>query len=422
MMDIFFANLLRGIVSAAMNVVLLISLLQPKYSRKVTILVMFTILTLNLSTAIFCYSIGNLTLLAKIDVILFALLCIAVRPFFRDSFVQWLFSYITAINVSFIVTILSFIFSRYLPYPAYANTVLRLFLFVVVILLFRKVLRPLYLQVAEHWAVFFYVAGSAFLAFSWFMFNSDNIVQTLTIQTVPLLWLILVTLAAYASVFYGLKSVGAEYRLKQDKALLELSGETMKQRLSLMEEAVGQMRVVQHDQRHLNATLLELMQKGDVENAAALIRRQIAALPQKPVRYCDNITVNAAVSYYAALAEGRRIRCDLRLDIPEKLPFSELALSMVLSNLMENAIHACEKLEPQAERFLCVRTIYTGQLILEVENPYFGEILLDENGYPLAQEEGHGWGGESVRAFARENGGELLYRAENGIFNVRLLI
>ena len=421
-METFFADFLRGVVSATMNVVLLMSLLQPKYSRKITNIVMLAILALNLSTAVFCYSIGNLTLLAKIDVILVTVLCFAVRPFFRDSFMQWLFSYITVINVSFIVVILSFIFSRYLPYPAYANAVLRLFLFVAVILLFRKVLRPLYRQVAEHWAVFFYVAGSAFLAFSWFMFSSDDIVQTLTIQTVPLLWLVLVTLAAYGSVFHSLKSVGAEYRLKQDKALLELSGETMKQRLSLMDEAVGQMRVVQHDQRHLNATLLELMQNGDVENAVSLLHRQIASLPQKPVRYCDNITVNAAVSYYAALAEGRRTRCDLRLDIPEKLPFSELALSMALSNLMENAIHACEKLDSQTERFLRISAIYTGQLILEVENPYSGEVPLDKNGYPTVRDEGHGWGSESVRAFVLENGGELLYRVENGIFNVRLLI
>lgn len=104
-------------------------------------------------------------MLAKIDVILVTLLCFAVRPFFHDSFMQWLFSYITVINVSLIVVILSFIFSRYLPCPAYANTILRLLLFAVVILLFCKILRPLYRQVAEHWAVFFYVAGSAFLAF-----------------------------------------------------------------------------------------------------------------------------------------------------------------------------------------------------------------------------------------------------------------
>lgn len=42
-METFLADFLRGAVSAAMNVVLLISLLQPKYSRKVTNLVMLTI-------------------------------------------------------------------------------------------------------------------------------------------------------------------------------------------------------------------------------------------------------------------------------------------------------------------------------------------------------------------------------------------
>ena len=81
-MELFFAHFLRGTVSAIANVVLFISLLQPKYSRKVTNLVMFVILTLNLSTAVFCYISGNLTLLAKIDVVLFALLCFAASSLF----------------------------------------------------------------------------------------------------------------------------------------------------------------------------------------------------------------------------------------------------------------------------------------------------------------------------------------------------
>ena len=50
-MELFFAHFLRGTVSAIANVVLFISLLQPKYGRKVTNLVMLAILTLNLSTA-----------------------------------------------------------------------------------------------------------------------------------------------------------------------------------------------------------------------------------------------------------------------------------------------------------------------------------------------------------------------------------
>lgn len=421
-MELLLPNLLRGVVSAVMNIVLLSSLLQPKYSRRTTRFVMLAVIIVNLSSAIFCYINNDLTLLAKFDVVYFTLLCFVIRPFFRDSFMQWLFSYMTALNVSSIVIILSFIFSRYLPYPPYANVVLRLILFTAIVLLIRKVLRPLYRQAVEHWSVFFFVAGTAFAAFAWFLFQGEDIVQTLTEQAAPMLWLVLITLAAYGSVFYSLKRIGDEYRLKQDKALLELSSETMKQRLSLMGETVEKMRIVQHDQRHITATLLELIENGETENAAAVLRQQITGFPKKPMTYCDNITVNAAVSYYALLAEEQGIRCDLRLDIPEKLPFSDLALSMVLSNLMENVIQACEKLDPQAERFLNVSAIYTGQLILEVENPYFGEVTLDQNGCPTAQEDGHGWGGESVRAFVRENGGELLYRVDDGIFNVRLMI
>lgn len=421
-MDLFFAHFLRALVSAAANIILLISLLQPKYSRKVTALVLLVILTLNLSTAILCYRSDNLTLLAKIDVGLFFILGFAVRPFFKDSFMQWLFSYCTAINVSFIVVVLSFIFSRYLPYPPYTNTLLRVLLFTCFIFLFRKVIRPLYRQVAEHWSVFFYVAGSAFMAFSWFMLNSDDIVQTLTDETIPLLWLILITIAAYGSVLYGLKSVGAEYRLKQDKSLLELSGVTMKQRIAIMDEAVEQMRVLQHDQRHLNATLLELLQSNDKENAMSLLNQQIARVPQNTQHYCDNITVNAAVSYYLAIAEKSGIVCRVKLEIPRQLPYSDLSLSMVISNLLENAIQACQQGELQVKAYLNMTAIYTGQLILEVENPYAGDILLDENGYPTTHLEGHGWGGESIRAFIREHDGELLYHIENGIFNVRLLL
>ncbi|HBT63548.1 MAG TPA: ATP-binding protein, partial [Ruminococcaceae bacterium] len=48
--------------------------------------------------------------------------------------------------------------------------------------------------------------------------------------------------------------------------------------------------------------------------------------------------------------------------------------------------------------------------------------VLDESGYPLACEEGHGIGSKSVIAFAKKYGGELLYKIENGVFRVRLLV
>ncbi|HWP51996.1 MAG TPA: GHKL domain-containing protein [Clostridia bacterium] len=421
-MEMLFVDILRAIVSTTGNVVLMLSLLQPKYGKRVTGLAMLGVLSADLGTALFCYISGNLTLLAKIDTVLFAVVCFAVKPLFKDNFMQWLFSYITIQNISDIVIILSFILSRRLPYPPYANVAIRLVMFLFFYWLLRFKVRPLYRQMVERWTVFFYVALAVWATFTYYVVTSDDIVVTLTEQAAPMLLIIAVTLTAYASVLHCLYNLRKEYRLEQDKTFLQLSGETMKQRLSIMDESVRQMSVVQHDQRHLNATLLELIQNGQTDKAAALIAQQTEALPQKPARYCDNIAMSAAVSYYAAMAAQRGIRCDLQLDIPEDLTCSELGLAMVVSNLMENAIHACEKLNPDRERYLRVTAVYTGQLILAVENPYSGEVTLDENGYPVAMEEGHGRGSESIRAFVKETDGEIYYAAQNGVFKVRLLV
>ena len=194
-----------------------------------------------------------------------------------------------------------------------------------------------------------------------------------------------------------------------------------RQRLVLMDETVRQMSIVQHDRRHFNNTLLSLLKQGEVERAAELIRKQSEALPQKPQSYCQNVSVNAAVSYYAELAQQRGIRCELRLDIPEKLDIDELSLTMAVSNLMENAIAAVSAL-PVEKRTLRFTAVNAGQLILELMNPYEGEVLLDENSFPISRREGHGRGTQSVAKFVKDCGGEQAYEISGGVFKVRLMV
>lgn len=182
----------------------MITLLQPKYSKKITLLTMLAILAADLGTAIYCYLSGNLTLLSKLYIFLFAVLCFAVRPFFKDNFMQWLFSYLTVQNISYIVIILSFIGSRRLPYPAYANSLLRTILFGAFLLILSRHMRPLYRQAVEHWSAYFAVALGIYITFNYYVLSSDDIVVTLTKQAMPLLLVIFVGLAAYGSIFVSL--------------------------------------------------------------------------------------------------------------------------------------------------------------------------------------------------------------------------
>lgn len=422
-------DLLRAAVSTVANVLLMITLLQPKYSKKVTLLTLLGILSADFGTAVYCYLSGNLTLLAKLDIVLFAVLCFAVRPMFKDNFMQWLFSYLTVQNISEAVVVLSFLGSRNLPYPVYANTLLRVLLFGAFLLVLSHYMRPLYRQAVEHWAEYFAVALGINLAFGYYVMFSDDIVNTLTKQAVPLLLIIFIGFASYGSILLSLKNLQREFGVKQEnqriqaeRDYLQLAAGGMSRRLQLMEEVSAQNSRISHDQRHFNNVLLELLAQGKTGEATALLRSQNKAVRVDDKVYCENPTVNAAVCHYAALAQQAGIEVQAALDIPAGLAVDSLELSMVVSNLMENAIHACEKLPGGQKRYLRFTARPVGRLLLEMENPCPADTVLGNDGLPVAQKKNHGVGSKSVIAFANQYGGELLYQIKAGVFRVRLLV
>ena len=428
-MSALLPDLLRAVVSTVMDAVLMVTLLQPKYSKKVTNFAMLGIILVDFSTAVFCYLNGNLTLLSKLDVILFAVLCFAIKPLFQDSFMQWLFSYITLQNIDFVVVVLSYFGSRHLPYPVYANTVLRLVLYLAMMFLLRYYVRPLYRQMAQRWNVFFYVAAAIYAAFLYYFVGSDDVVATLTENAVPLLLLILVTVAVYVSICFSLRTISREYdlreenlRMQNNQELLHLSASAMADRIRLLDEAQQQSRIAAHDRRHFNNTLLGLLEQRRTEEAIAFLSHQSGTEPAKVKSYCENTAVNAAVCYYAGLAEDNGITTEISLDIPNSLPVDSLELAMVLSNLLENAIHACEALEKDSERTIRFTCRHVGRLALEISNLCGDSTVLDKNGLPVAKESGHGTGTKSVLTFAEEHGAEVLYQIADGIFRVRMLV
>ncbi len=424
-----FPDLLRAAVSTTANVLLMGILLQPKYSKKITFLTMMGILAIDLGIAVYCYLSGNLTLLSKLDIVLFAVLCFAVRPFFKDTFMQWLFSYITVQNISDIVIILSFTGSRHLPYPPYTNSLLRVILFGAFLMILWRYVRPLYRQAVEHWTAYLAVALGLYLTFNYYVLSAEDVVVMLSEQAVPLILVIFIGLAAYASIFLSLKNLQREFRVKEEnqrmlaeQEYLQLAAGNMSQRLVLMEEVSAQNSRASHDRRHFNNVLLELLEQGKANDAVALLQNQNQTSYAISEVYCENPAVNAAVCHYAALTKQAGILTEIKLDIPHDLDVNSLELSMVVSNLMENAIQACNALvkgQPAYLRFTC-KSI--GRLLLEMENSCTADTILDDNGYPFTCQEGHGIGSKSVTAFAKKYDGELMYRVEKGVFRVRLLV
>ena len=190
--------------------------------------------------------------------------------------------------------------------------------------------------------------------------------------------------------------------------------------LKSREEDVRRMR---HDLRHYNRLLVTLLQSGEVDKALDLIEVQDRDLLTKPIdTYCESPIVNAALTIYMQLAEqdGIRRTCDVDIDNPNRPTDGDNDLSIMLSNIIENAVIASRK-QPKGKREISVSLVYDSlQYALIVKNRFDTPVLLGKDGLPQTKERGHGVGMLSLRNFIEKYGAEVFFEQKDGW--VRLLM
>lgn len=414
-------HILRGTIGTIMNLVLMLTLLQPKYSKKVTYLAMLGILSIDLGTAIFCYVIGDLTLLAKFERILFAVLCFVIRPLFKDSFMQWLFSYITLQNISAIVVVIGFLISEQLSHPLYANVAMRLLLFLLFYWLLRY-LRPLYRQMVEHWNVFFYVAFAIWVAYTYHIATSDDIVLTLTEQAIPMLLITAMALASYISICHTLSTISKEHILREERLRSIAQQELLQTELVAQESFINLAKQNRHDMRHHNALLVDYLERGDVNGAREyLLQHDTLIVETTLMQYCKNVVVNAVIRRYARRSENSGISFSAEVNIPEQLPLTAPETGELFGNLLENACEACEKVNCCAYITLTVNTD-NESLRLELRNSVAVQTAFNDAGMPLTTKKDGGFGTRSVAMIVQRFGGMLRFSQEDDVFVTQIIL
>ncbi len=211
-------------------------------------------------------------------------------------------------------------------------------------------------------------------------------------------------------------------KLENESDILFMSTKAMKEQLAITEKAMENDRIMRHDRRHFEATLLTLLQEGKAQDAEYLLNERLKVEPRTVAKYCENSTVNATIMYYFLKAKEAGIKVASELNIPQDLHgIDELQFAITIGNLLENAIHACEVL-PEADRYINIRVIYNQQLLVEIENPCNEEVTFDEAGYPFSDKKGHGVGTKSIRAFVENNDSVIKYTCEDCVFKVRMIV
>lgn len=424
-----FPDLLRAVITDIMLILLLCTMATPKYENKFVYIITTAIILIgNISTNYYFYRTENYTAVFYVDFVMLIVIGVVLKPLFIDKIMQWWFSYITMVNIYAAVVFLSYLFCDMFPKPIYANAYLRLILFSTIIIVFRRWVSKLYRNVLDYWHIYMLPIVTLLVCFLGYFFGGD-IEERLIYNYLPIMLLIFLGLSIYIAIIHSLKRITQQYIMREEnntmqseREYLYLAAEGMSQKLKLMDEVAQQNSRAAHDRRHFNNMILELLEQGDNSEAIAILKSQNQGVQKVSRVYCENPVVNASICHYAALAEELEIKTHIELDIPHNIAVDSLELSMVISNLLENAIHACQRLSSCKEKQIHFVCCNVGRLLLEMENTCMEDTTLGEDGYPMTDEAGHGIGTKSVITFVKKYDGELIYNVEKGIFQVRLLV
>ncbi|MEG0324145.1 MAG: GHKL domain-containing protein, partial [Raoultibacter sp.] len=418
-------GIVRTFSSGLLASLLVFTLSRPKYGKPAIAALIAVICLVDIGTSIYFYLQDDLTALARFDVLLFCIIGIVAKPFFRDTVMQWLFNYTTALNMYCAAVIISYLLSRALPFPMLSNVFIRIVILSALIFVFLRFLRPLYRQVAERWSLFFLLTVVILLNFIYYLVGGTNIEETLVNNAVPLVLIILVMVLAYFTIFATLRSLSQEYGLRNENVRMQLHQTLLDAELAAAQDHVRLARQSRHDMRHHDAIVLEYLEQGRIGEAQSYLEQHEQSIRKETLHtFCENQTANAIFHLYEQRCLADNISLVVNAAIPTKLPLPDPTLGALLSNLLENAWKACRnENEKGATAHLAVTAEIDqhDRLTIEVRNSASHTVQF-EDGMPLRANGSRGIGTQSACDIVGRYGGMARFSQENGAFIAQIVL
>lgn len=141
------------------------------------------------------------------------------------------------------------------------------------------------------------------------------------------------------------------------------------------------------------------------------------------ISYTGNTAVDAVLNKLNETALASNIHISFECTVMEKLPVSLFGLCTILSNLIQNAIEACEKNQKQKE-ISVIMYPFSCQLYIAVKNPVDECVQIDGRRLLTSKKDkvNHGIGSQNVRSIVEKYNGELNYVCEDGCFTAEVLV
>ncbi|MDE7325418.1 MAG: GHKL domain-containing protein [Lachnospiraceae bacterium] len=245
------------------------------------------------------------------------------------------------------------------------------------------------------------------------MVVTDSAEITVYTNHYQILGIQLLGMANLFCILFAYKKLLQNFRLSTELSLLEQEEHSLNRYVEEAKTRYEKTVSFRHDIKNHIAVIKKLLQSGTTEQALNYIGDMEGMAEDLSLPCSTNnpvVDILAGQKFGIAKSMGIDIWCSLRLPCPCGL--RDIDLCIILSNALDNAIHACTSMEAGAEKYISVKGRIQGDfLFLEIENSFQGKALFRK-----------GTGLSNIKAVAEKYHGAISVKTQGNVFSLNVLL
>lgn len=226
-------------------------------------------------------------------------------------------------------------------------------------------------------------------------------------------------------VFFLYDSLSAAYDRQLKAAVSEQERTYYYNQCILMQESAEDVRAFKHDMNNHLSLLKKFMDDDKIKETKAYINELVREHRELKTLYCatGNVAIDSILNYKLGNISNPDLNIDVQANVPTELAVEIVDLSIILTNLLDNAITAIANVMGNCQ--LSVRISYQkGMLLIHVSNSYNGNVQY-ENGVIVTtkqEKKEHGRGLYNIRKAAEKYQGTLYLEHNSEVFTAEVIL
>lgn len=209
-----------------------------------------------------------------------------------------------------------------------------------------------------------------------------------------------------------------------DRRISDYQNDLIQKHCEQVDNIYRTMRGWRHDyHNHIQAMLLLCEQNNILELKHYLLQLNDDLTTVDNTIKTGNVMIDAILNSKISLINAKNIPLSAKASVPQETDLSDIDLCVIIGNLLDNAMEACEAQNTDDERFI---RIYMGvmkkQLYISVQNTFSGKKKQVGRMLLTKRIAGHGYGLSRVDAIVERNGGYVNRQNEDGVFATEVML